>query len=130
MRSYKILFNFVNIALFLSRVFYILHNTVYDVSKVILGKISMLSPSLDVLKRPATAFKISLIDKKACAIPLAQLIPFWTLLRRQASENFSDRWRTPARSCASPPCACDHMRVHASAQDHPTRRSEWESPNL
>lgn len=57
---------------FLSKVFRIPSTT----SEVFVGKISMLSPSLDVLKRPATAFKISLIDKKAYAIPLARAINF------------------------------------------------------
>lgn len=107
---YKVLFNFVNIRLFLSsRVF-----RIQSTSKVFIGKISMLSPSLDMLKRPATAFKISLIDKKARAIPLARAINSllnFTTSRRQASENFSDRRRT--RSCASPSCA----RVHANVRE-------------
>jgi len=77
-----------------------------------------------VLKRPATAFKISLIDKKARTIPLAcainSLLNFTK--RRQAPENFPDRWRPAVRSCASPSCACDHMQVHA--QNHAKRRAK------
>lgn len=81
----------------------------------------MLSSSLDVFERPATAFKINLIDKKADTFPV-QLIPSRTLLHRQVPENFRNRRRTPlalvsasARECTGPSCE---------------KEGECESPNL